>query len=255
MLFEDDDVIAINKPPGLPSVAPRGSSIPSALSLLTEQFQRFRKRFSIVHRIDKFTSGILLFAKNEIAKERLVEQFMDRKPLREYLAIVRGVLPQNKGVLVHYMKRSGMHQQITSSRDPESGRAELSYVVEERFPNATLVRVSLVTGFQNQIRVQFSVEGYPLIGDRKYRKEEADETRIARVALHAARLEFFHPRTRSLVCVECEIPDDFSHLLRRCKSEKSTEQGRFAGRSSSGFRDESEKRTSAARSKRVRKRR
>ena len=102
---------------------------------------------------------------------------------------------------------------MTPASDPKSARAELRYSVESLLRGASLVRVSLVTGLQNQIRVQFSAIGHPVIGDRKYNPSEAMEQRITRVALHAARLQFIHPRSGEGVCVDCEPPPDFQALL------------------------------------------
>jgi 23S rRNA pseudouridine1911/1915/1917 synthase len=106
-----------------------------------------------------------------------------------------------------------MFQRVTTGRDPKSARAELRYSVESLLRGASLVRVSLVTGLQNQIRVQFSAIGHPVIGDRKYNPSEAQETRITRVALHAAHLQFIHPRSGESVSFDCELPPDFQSLL------------------------------------------
>ena len=106
-----------------------------------------------------------------------------------------------------------MFQKLTRPRDPKATRAELRYSVERLLRGASLVRVSLVTGLQNQIRVQLSALGHPVIGDRKYHPEEASERRITRVALHAAHLEFAHPRTGQNISIDCEPPADFQSLL------------------------------------------
>jgi len=107
-----------------------------------------------------------------------------------------------------------MFQRVTTENDPKSVRAELRYSVEHRLKGASLVRVSLVTGLQNQIRVQMSAIGHPVIGDRKYNPTEKLERRITRVALHAAHLQFIHPRSGEGVCIDCEPPLDFQALLR-----------------------------------------
>jgi len=107
-----------------------------------------------------------------------------------------------------------MHQQLRTARDSKASRAELRYGVERVFANATLVRVELETGLQNQIRAQFAALGHPIIGDRKYHREEAREQLIARVALHAENLQFIHPRTGETVSVHCKPPADFQHLIR-----------------------------------------
>jgi len=107
-----------------------------------------------------------------------------------------------------------MFQRLAKERDPRAARAELRYRVERPLRDASLVRVTLVTGLQNQIRVQFSTIGHPVVGDRKYGRKEALERRIARVALHAAHLDFVHPRSGEKVSINCEPPIDFQSLLR-----------------------------------------
>jgi 23S rRNA pseudouridine1911/1915/1917 synthase len=230
VLYEDDAVIALNKPAKLLAVPAENSSAPSALSLLTEALKQKRQRALVVHRIDRYTSGILLFAKTWPDREALVQQFLEHTPVRQYLAVVRGHLTdknktgtknnagKNKdGVLVHHFRQEGMFQRLTHARDPKAARAELRYSVERLLRGATLVRVSLVTGLQNQIRVQLSALGHPVIGDRKYHPSEATERRITRVALHAAHLEFKHPRTGETVSIDCEPPADFQSLLHALK--------------------------------------
>jgi 23S rRNA pseudouridine1911/1915/1917 synthase len=213
ILYEDDAVVALDKPPGLLAVPIKGSSAPSALSLLSAELKTRRQQALVVHRIDRFTSGIILFAKTRRDREALVRQFRDHQPLREYLAVVRGHLQAPEGKLVHFFRKRGMSQQLTGERDPEAARAELDYRVAESFRGASLVRIRLKTGLQNQIRAQFLAIGHPVVGDRKYNSEEAAERRILRVALHATRLDFVHPRSGELVTLECGPPADFRSLL------------------------------------------
>jgi len=221
VLYEDDAIIALNKPAKLLAVPAESSSAPSALSLLSAELKRKRQRAFVVHRIDRYTSGILLFAKTWPDREALVQQFLEHTPVRQYLAVVRGHLksPANnkEETLVHHFRQQGMFQKLTRERDPKATRAELRYSVERPLRGATLVRVSLVTGLQNQIRVQLSALGHPVIGDRKYHPEEATERRITRVALHAAHLEFAHPRTKQKVSIDCAPPADFQALLQALK--------------------------------------
>jgi 23S rRNA pseudouridine1911/1915/1917 synthase len=218
VLYEDDAVVAINKPAGLAAVPVKGSDAPSAWSLLSAELRRKRQRAFVVHRIDRFTSGVLLFAKTEADRDALVRQFRDHTPVREYRAVVRGHLAVKEDALAHYFRRVGMFQKLITERDSEAVRAELRYVVERRLRGASLVRVTLVTGLQNQIRVQFSAIGHPVIGDRKYHPEEALERRIARVALHAGHLQFVHPRSGENVSVDCELPADMQSLVRGLSS-------------------------------------
>jgi 23S rRNA pseudouridine1911/1915/1917 synthase len=213
VLYEDDAVVVLNKRAKLLAVPADDSDAPSALSILSVELKSRRQRAFVVHRIDRDTSGILLFAKTWPDREALVQQFIRHTPVREYLAAVRGHLRIKEGTLVHYFRQDGMFQKVTTERDPKSARAGLRYSVEHRLRGASLVRVSLVTGLQNQIRVQLSAIGHPVIGDRKYNPSEKLERRITRVALHAARLQFIHPRSGESVCVKCEPPPDFQSLL------------------------------------------
>jgi 23S rRNA pseudouridine1911/1915/1917 synthase len=213
VVYEDEAVVALNKPPGLPSVPITSSQAPSALTLLAEALKPKRQRAMVVHRIDRFTSGILLFAKTNADRDALIRQFLKHTPKREYLAVVRGEPKEREGTLVHYLRRAGMFQKVSSEADPEAARAELRYKVERPLRGASLVRVWLVTGLQNQIRAQFAAIGNPVIGDRKYRPEEAEETRISRAALHATRIEFIHPRTQKPLAIDCDPPGDFQSLV------------------------------------------
>jgi 23S rRNA pseudouridine1911/1915/1917 synthase len=213
ILHEDDAVVAVDKPAGLPAVPIPGSTAPSAFAILAEEMKRQRQRAFVVHRIDRFTSGVLLFAKTNAARDVLVRQFLKHSPVRQYLAVVRGRIEEKEAKLVDYLRRDGMFQKLSREDDPEAARAELSYTVERPLRDATLVRVRLVTGLQNQIRVQFAAAHHPVIGDRKYRADEASERRIARVALHAAYLEFRHPTTGATVKIESPLPADMRSLI------------------------------------------
>jgi 23S rRNA pseudouridine1911/1915/1917 synthase len=214
ILFEDDALIVLNKPAGLLAVPIKGSDVPSALSLLIAELKPRKQRALIVHRIDRFASGILLFAKTDRDRDSLIHQFLAHTPVRGYLAVVRGQLRAATGPLIHYFKRQGLFQQLRTAQDPDAARAELRYYVDRVFRDATLVKVELVTGLQNQIRAQFSALGHPIIGDRKYEPTEAEEHLIDRVALHAAHLEFTHPRSGECITLDCQPPQDFQRLIR-----------------------------------------
>jgi 23S rRNA pseudouridine1911/1915/1917 synthase len=215
VLYEDDAIVVLDKPAGLPAVPIHGSDTPSALSVLSAKLAMKRQRAFVVHRIDRFTSGVLLFAKTESDRDTLVQQFLSHTPIRQYLAVLRGRLGDKEGTLVHYFRREGMFQKLRKEGHAKAARAELRYTVERLLPGASLVRVGLVTGLQNQIRVQFSAIGHPVIGDRKYHFAEASERLICRVALHAARLQFVHPRSGKKVSIDCEPPPDFQFLVQR----------------------------------------
>jgi 23S rRNA pseudouridine1911/1915/1917 synthase len=213
ILYEDDAVIAVDKPAGLAAVPIEGANSPSAWAVIAEELKGRRQKAYVVHRIDRFTSGVLLFAKSHAARDVLVRQFLKHTPVRQYVAVVRGKLAEKEGQLVNHLRRSGMRQNVSREGDPEATRAEMRYVTERPLRNATLVRVTLVTGLQNQIRVQFAAAGHPVIGDRKYRPEEAEEKRIARVALHAVHLAFTHPFSGKPIAIDSPLPIDIRSLI------------------------------------------
>lgn len=225
VLYEDEAVIVVNKPPGMLAVPIKGSAVPSALSLMSERLKARRQQALVVHRIDRFASGILLFAKTRRDRESMVAQFLAHAPARVYFAVVRGRVEPQAGKLVHYFRREGMWQQLRSAKDPTATRAELRYSVQRCFADASLVRVELVTGLQNQIRAQFSAMGHPVIGDRKYHQAEAEEPLIDRVALHAAQLQFTHPRSGEIISVECAMPPDFKRLTQQLSRVKRDRTG------------------------------
>ncbi len=220
VLFEDDAVVAIDKPAGLPAVPIPGSRTPSAWSVVSAALGQRRQRCFVVHRIDRFTSGILLFSKTDRDRDLLVKQFMAHTPERQYLAVVRGHPAPKEATLVHYFRRVGMVQKLRTEADPTAARAELRYTVERPLRDAAVVRVTLVTGLQNQIRAQFSAIGHPVVGDRKYHEAEAAERLIERVALHATHLGFAHPRSWERITVECPPPRDFRSLVERLSPRK-----------------------------------
>jgi 23S rRNA pseudouridine1911/1915/1917 synthase len=215
VIYEDDAVVAVDKPAGLTATPVEGTGLPSAFALVAEEMKRQRERAYVVHRIDRFTSGVMLFAKTDRDRDALVKQFLSHTPERQYLAVVRGRLETDKEeTLVHYFRREGMFQKLTTPGDYQGTRAELRYTVERPLRGATLLRVTLVTGLQNQIRVQFAALGHPVIGDRKYSPEEASERRIDRVALHAVHLGFTHPRSGKFLTIDSKPPADFQSLVK-----------------------------------------
>ncbi len=172
-------------------------------------------RLWVVHRIDRETSGLVLFARSPRAWERLREQFRARTPLREYIAWTEGVPSPPKGRLNHRLHEDEKSKRVMAVNPRQPGKdAELSYAVEElregKTPRAR-VRVRLTTGRRNQIRVQFSAKGWPLLGDRFY---GARDRGCGRTALHAARLGFNHPVTNAPLVFESPLPVDLKALDR-----------------------------------------
>src|SRR5947207_3676667 len=114
ILYEDDAVVAVNKPAGLLAVPAPRADAPSALSLLLHALEPRRQRALVVHRIDRFASGVLLFAKTARDRDALIRQFLAHTPVRQYLAMVRGHLNAKEGTLIHYFRKEGMHQKLST---------------------------------------------------------------------------------------------------------------------------------------------
>ena len=168
----------------------------------------------VVHRIDHFASGALLFAKAGPDRDVLVRQFLDHTPvgsISRYSAAV-SALRQGRSCTIFDVKEC--FNSCARRETPKRLVPNFDIPVERLFADASLVRVELVTGLQNQVRAQFSAMGYSVIGDRKYHRSESSEQLIARVALHAAYLQFAHPRSGQSVSIDCKLPPDFQHLVR-----------------------------------------
>ena len=173
VIYEDDAVVAVDKPAGLTAVPVEGTGMPSAFALVAEEMKRQRQRAYVVHRIDRFTSGVMLFAKTDRDRDALVKQFLSHTPSGS-------IWPWFEDVLRTIRKRcwstifavKAMFQRLTTAGDYQGTRAELRYSLERRLRGASLLRVTLVTGLQNQIRVQFAALGHPVIGDRKYSRKK-----------------------------------------------------------------------------------
>jgi 23S rRNA pseudouridine1911/1915/1917 synthase len=212
VLYEDNHMMAVDKPSGLLTVP-----IPGMHSVNLQQIiQRDHgKKLRPVHRIDRYTSGIVLFSKTGKAHYKLAKQFRDRTPGRHYLALVRGVVKPESGTLTHFMKRikRGFRNVVVDRKDEEGTQAELKYRVEEQYKTSALVRISLVSGLKNQIRVQMKEAGYPLIGDRHYSSREENEPWIDRQALHAAELIVSHPIREGEVKITSKLPADMRKLI------------------------------------------
>ncbi len=215
IIHEDSHVIAVNKPAGILTVPITGMKSHNLQDALYLYLEPQKKRAQTVHRIDRYTSGVVLFAKSTRARSRLIRQFRNHEPARIYLALVRGIPDPPEGELVHYMKRvkEGFRNVIVPENDPSGTRARLFYRVTERFRDTALLEVALDTGLKNQIRVQLAEIGHPTVGDRHYVRDEEEEKLIDRQALHASRLEFHHPATGDIIGLEAETPKDFKRLI------------------------------------------
>ncbi len=223
ILCEDDALIVVNKPAGLLAVPlERKSDAPSVYEHIETHLRPHGKRRPlVVHRIDRDTSGLVVFAKNLRAQEFLKTQFRRREPERVYLAVVYGHPQPVDGTWRDHLAWDAktLIQKQTLEGDPHGKEAISRYRVLETLPGASLVEVCLVTGKRNQIRLQAQLRGHTLIGERRYvvGPESIRPIVFSRQALHAHRLSFRHPADDRLRHFEAALPADLSELLARLR--------------------------------------
>src|SRR5262249_13947666 len=219
LLYEDSSLLVINKPAGVLTV-PLPSQ-PDEISLLDQVRRHLRSHKKleplVVHRIDRDTSGLVIFAKTPEAQRRLRDQFERREAERVYLAVVYGHLKPESGTWRDFLvwNQDALKQQPAERRDRKAKEAICRYRTLEKFTGAALIEVSLVTGKRNQIRVQAGLRGHPLVGEKKYICDPTPLPGIEfhRQALHAHRLAFIHPMSQRPMNFEAQAPDDFRSLL------------------------------------------
>ncbi len=241
VIFEDDQLLVVNKPPGLvvhPGAGRPGGTLANAVLARVPQMAGVggALRPGIVHRLDKDTSGLLMVAKTPGAFRALQSQVAARTVSRAYVALIDGVLARDEGTVDAPIGRHPHHR--TRMAVVRRGRAAVTrYRVRERFAHHTLVEVQLVTGRTHQIRVHFAHLGYPVAGDSVY--GQADDLGIGRQALHAFRLKFTHPTSGRTLEFEAPLPADLSAAIARARAEglsasrrKGTPQHRVAERDS-----------------------
>ena len=225
ILFEDADLLVLNKPPGLVVHPAAGHEQHTLVNALLHHCAGQLSgiggvaRPGIVHRLDKETSGCLVVAKNDSAHTALAEQFAGRQVEKIYHAIVCGEVPSDRGEIRAAIARHPNHRKRMAVTDGRGREAWTSYRVLERLNAATLVEALLHTGRTHQIRVHFQHLGLPLFGDSTYgnrqNKRLAEQTGYAapRQMLHAHKLSFQHPRTNKKVTCEAAWPEDFRATL------------------------------------------
>jgi len=219
LLYEDSSLLVINKPAGLLTVPLPSQPDESSLLEQVKYHLRSHKKLEplVVHRIDRDTSGAVIFAKTHESQRKLKDQFERRKAERVYLAVVYGHPKPESGTWRDYLvwNQDSLKQQPAERRDRNAKEAICRYRTLEKFPGAALIEVSLVTGKRNQIRVQAGLRGHPLVGEKKYVYDPTPLPGIEfhRQALHAHRLALIHPMSQRPMNFEAQAPDDFRSLL------------------------------------------
>ena len=211
IIYEDDELIVINKPSGLLSIESDNEKSNTAYRLLTNYVQRKDKmaRIFIVHRIDKDTSGVLLVAKNEKIKNLLQHNWQKIVNKREYIAICEGIFKPKSGTIKSYLK-SNSNNLMYSTKDPKGQLAITHYKVLKENKKYSLVDVFIDSGRKNQIRVHMGDLGHHVVGDDKYGKVSNP---INRLGLHAYVLSFTHPITKKVMTFKAKLPKVFESIF------------------------------------------
>ena len=212
VLYEDQEIIVIDKPVGLLTMGTERDRSRTAQAILNDYVRkgnaRSRNQVFIVHRLDRDTSGILIFAKSEQAKRYLQADWTNTE--KRYLTIVYGRLTPTEGTISSYLVENSA---LTVYSTPDASKGKLAHSAYRTLKEArgfSLLEIDLVTGRKHQIRVHLSDKGHPVVGDKKYGKE-GDGSRW--LALHAYSIAFTHPATGKRLFFETEIPEHFSRLI------------------------------------------
>jgi tRNA pseudouridine32 synthase/23S rRNA pseudouridine746 synthase/23S rRNA pseudouridine1911/1915/1917 synthase len=211
ILHEDRDLIVVNKEPGVLTMGTRRDEAFTAENVLNDYVRkgcaRSSKHVFLVHRLDRETSGVLLFAKSEEAQQRLKDNWKSTE--KYYLAAVRGCLKVRSGVFSSYLAENE-NQFVYSVADPSKGKlSQTAYAVTKATPTLSLVKIKLLTGRKNQIRVQFAEHGHAVIGDAKYGTRDPFRDRLC---LHAKSIAFNHPHSGKRLFFDTPFPEVFSRL-------------------------------------------
>lgn len=212
LVYEDDDIIVIEKGYGLLSMGNDKVSEGTAYSIVREyvKWVNPNDKLFIVHRLDRDTSGLMMFAKNIEAKERLQHNWNNMVLNRKYLAVVEGYVDKDEGIIKSFLAENSRYEVYSTENSEEGKLAVTRYKVLRRRNGYSLLEVELDTGRKNQIRVHLKELGHPIVGDRKY---GARPSPIRRLALHAATLRFVHPVTRKEMNFSTPLPSSFASIV------------------------------------------
>lgn len=214
ILHEDQDVIVVLKSHGLLTVATERERDTTAQAYLNAYLgtNKGKERIQVVHRLDRETSGVLVFAKNAFAREQLKEQFAAHSVDRLYVAIVEGELDPEEGTFRSYLREMKDLKMVSVDAHPDAKYAVTHYKTAKSNGKYSMLEVTLETGRKNQIRAHLSEAGHPIVGDRMYGSEINP---LGRLGLHAKLLGFDHPVTRRHLAFEAPVPKVFRDLMGR----------------------------------------
>jgi len=217
ILHEDEDIIVIQKDAGLLSIASPQENEMTAYRQLTNHVRSKdpKGRIFVVHRLDRDTSGVMMFAKSEKVQQLLQNSWQESVKDRSYVALVEGQVKKPEGTISSWLKESSTLKMYSSSRPNDGQHAVTHYKVMQSNKNFSLLEVHLETGRKNQIRVHMQDLGHPIVGDKKYGSRSNS---IRRLGLHARVLAFVHPTTGQLLRFESTIPKSFLNPFRQSPS-------------------------------------
>lgn len=210
VLFEDEHLIVVNKPSGLLTIATDKEKERTLYHIVRDYVvsKNPHGRIFIVHRLDKDTSGIVLFAKDEKTKNQLQEHWNEYVSLREYTAIVSGHPKEDEGEIVQYLKETKTNL-VYVSRHEDGKKAITNYSVLKSNDRYSMLKVLISTGRKNQIRVALASKKMPILGDQKY----GEKSGVNRLYLHANRLKLYYPVIKKEILFETSIPTEFKKLM------------------------------------------
>jgi RluA family pseudouridine synthase len=212
VLYEDREILVVDKPTGLLSVGTDSGKSLTAYSIVTNYVRkgstRSRNRVFVVHRLDRDTSGVLIFAKSEEAKDHLQDAWHETR--KKYLAVVHGKCAKTSDTISSYLAENKA-QRVYSTTDPAKGKlSQTAYRVLRQTKYYALLEVDLLTGRKNQIRVHLADAGHPIVGDRKYGRSNDNN---ACLALHSHSITFKHPRSGEELNFSANVPAHFTKLV------------------------------------------
>ena len=212
LLYEDADILVVDKPPGLLTIGTDKDKSHTAYFILTDYVRkgcaRSRNRVFIVHRLDRETSGVLVFAKSEEAKLRLQGQWQETE--KKYLAVVHGRCQKSAETITTYLAENSAHMVYSTSDATKGKLAHTAYKVLKQTKSFALLEVNLLTGRKNQIRVHLAGIGHPIVGDRKY---GSTNDSFGDLALHAREITFTHPFSGQRLTFAAKVPVYFHKLI------------------------------------------
>ena len=213
ILYEDDDIIAINKPSGLLTIATSKEKEMTLYHIVMNYMKSKNKnnKIFIIHRLDKETSGIVLFAKNQKAKNMFQKSWETNVKKRCYYAICEGIFDKKEGIIKSYLTENSSFMVYSTQNKKEGKLAVTTYKVCKETNNYSLLDIDIKTGRKNQIRVHLKEAGHIIVGDKKY---GSNNNIINRMALHAYKLEFLNPITNRNTIIRTEMPTLFKKIIK-----------------------------------------